>query len=35
MGRVSLLLMFNRGNVLKELWLLLFHKHMEKKENGG
>lgn len=30
---VSLLLMFNRGSMLKELWLLFFHKHMEKNEN--
>lgn len=29
MGGVSLLLMFNRGNVLE---LLFFHKHMEKNE---
>lgn len=33
MGGVSLLVMFNRGNVLKDLWLLFFHKHMEKNEN--
>lgn len=33
MGGVSLLLMFNRGNVLEECWLLFFHKHMEKNED--
>lgn len=33
MGGVSLLLMFNTGNVLMELWLLFFHKRMEKNEN--
>lgn len=33
MGEVSLLAMFNRGNVLKELWLLFFRKHVEKNEN--